>query len=201
MSATLQALVREHRFDRQIELVREHWRAVRHLWLDAPGAARLGSDLPDDFLRGCGMPGIASVQPTDDGRFEFADGAVTAVILPAYDGLPSLLAANPQRHVEELRDLVAVDLDHPDRFWRRCGEALLMGNAYLEIAAQECEPIKVFRTPMSWLLGAGAGIVVLDWTWARDLLLDQELVAEDLDLGNRLEDALKPDIWIMEAAA
>ena len=76
-----------------------------------------------------------------------------------------------------------------------------MGNAYLEIAAQECEPITVFRTPMSWLLGAGAGIVVLDWTWARDLLLDQELVAEDLDLGNRLEDALKPDIWIMEAAA
>ncbi|MCZ6542525.1 MAG: hypothetical protein O6768_02555, partial [Planctomycetota bacterium] len=38
------------------------------------------------------------------------------------------IATRAERHVEELRDLVAVDLDHPDRFWRRRGEALLLGN-------------------------------------------------------------------------
>ncbi len=59
----------------------------------------------------------------------------------------------------------------------------------------------MFKTPLSWLRAAGAGICILDWDYARDLLLDHELIAEDLDLGAALEDALKPDIWIMEAAA
>ncbi len=201
MSATLQALVREHRFDRQIELVREHWRAVRHLWLDAPGAAQLGLDLPSDFLLGVGMPGIASIKPTDGGRFEFAEGAVTAVILPAYDTIPGNLDANPARHVDHLVDLVAVDIGHPDKFWRRRGEALVLGNAYLEIAGQECELVPVFRTPMSWLRATGAGICILDWDWTRDLLLDQKLIAEDLDLGAALEDALEPNIFIKEITA
>ena len=162
MSATLQALVREHRFDRQIELVREHWRAVRHLWLDAPGAARLGPSLPSDFLLGCGMPGIANVKDTNDGRFEFTEDGLTTVVIPAYDAIPDLLGANAERHVEHLLDLIAVDLDRPDRFWRRRGEVLVLGNAYLEIASQEGEPVPVFKNPMTWLKTGGNGIVVLD---------------------------------------
>ena len=59
----------------------------------------------------------------------------------------------------------------------------------------------MFKNPISWLKAGGAGIVVLDWAWTRDLLLDQELIAEDLDLGDRLEDALKPTSWIRRAAA
>ena len=50
---TLQALVRDQRFDCQVQLVREHWASVRRLWLDSatpPGATRIRSDLPDDFL-------------------------------------------------------------------------------------------------------------------------------------------------------
>ena len=43
--------------------------------------------------------------------------------------------------------------------------------------------------------------MVLDWDWARDLLLGHELLAEDLDLGERLEAALKPVISIGRAAA
>ncbi len=54
----LQDCVRDHRLDRQIELVREHWTSVRHFWLDAPGGPRIRSDLPDDFMLGCGMPGL-----------------------------------------------------------------------------------------------------------------------------------------------
>ncbi len=97
--------------------------------------------------------------------------------------------------------MVAVDLDYPDRFWRRRGKALVLGNAYLEIAGQEGEPVPVFSNPLSWLRSGGAGIVVLDWDYARDLLLDHELIAEDVELGNRLEAALRPSIWVMGVAA
>ena len=190
--------LRDHRLESQLQLVREHWTSVRRLWLDTD-AARIKSDLPADFLLGCGMPGLANIEPTDNGRFEFAEDGLAAVIVPAYDCIPGNLDANAERHIEELRDLVAVDLGHPDRFSRRRGEALVLGAAYLEIARQEGEPVPVFKTPVSWLRAGGAGIAILDWAWARDLLLDLELIAEDLDLGDRLASALKPEIWIRRA--
>ena len=202
-AASFEALVAQGRFDRQIELVREHWTAVRHMWLDTLEplrAARLGSDLPADFWFGAGMPGLAGIRPTRDGRFEFAEDGLTAVIVPAYDCIPGMLDANPERHVEELRDLVAADLDHPERYWRRRGEALVLGSVYLEIAGQEGEPVPVFSTPMSWLRSGGAGVAVLDWEWVPDLLLGHELIAEDVALGTRLEAALAPSILVMEAA-
>ncbi len=203
---TLEVLASDQHFDRQLALVREHWTSVRCLWLDSAGAVRLGPDLTSDFLLGCGMPGIAHIKPARDGRFAFAETSVTeisatAVIIPCYDTIPGILDANPERHVDHLVDLVAVDLDRPERFWRRRGEALVLGAAYLDIAGQEGEPITVFKTPISWLQGAGTGVVVLDWDWARDLLLDHELIAEDLGLGERLEAALKPSISIGRAAA
>jgi len=205
-TVTLERLARDQRFDRQIALVREHWAAVRQLWLDDTGTARVTSDLHDDFLLGCGMPGIAHINPTADGRFAFTEGAVisvttvTTVIIPCYDTIPGNLDANVERHVEHLVDLVAVDVDHSDRFWRRRGEALVLGSAFLEIAGQEGEAITVFRNPMSWLRSGGAGVVVLDWDWACDLLLGFDLIAEDVELGNRLEGALRPEIWIRAAA-
>ena len=201
MSAALQDGLRDHNFDRQIALVGEHWRAVRRLWLDGIGITRIKFDLPEDFLLGIGMPGLATIKPIKGGLFEFTENGLAAVVVPAYDGLPGLLDANPERHVEHLVDLVAVDLDRPERFWRRHGKAVLLGNAFLEIAGETCEPVPVFKTPLSWLKAGGAGICILDWDHAKDLLLGRELLAEDLGLGDRLEDALKPDIWIMEAAA
>ena len=127
----LEDVAAEDRFDRQIELVREHWLAVRHWWLGTTDAAQTTSDLPADFLLGCGMPGIASIKPTEGGSFEFTEDGLTALIIPAYDTIPGNLDANPERHVEHLVDLVAVDLDHPDRFWRRRGGALVLGSAYV----------------------------------------------------------------------
>ncbi len=203
MSAGIEQMIAEGRADRQLALVREHWTAVRHLWLDTPNPLRVArlNGLPPDFWFGCGMPGLADIRPLRDGRFEFTEGGRPALIVPAYDLIPGSIDANPERHVEELRDLVAVDLDHPDRHWRRRGEAVVLGNAYLEIAGQECEPVPVFSTPLTWLRSGGAGIAILDWDYARDLLLDHELIAEDVDLGTRLEAALKPEIWIRGAAA
>ena len=43
--------------------------------------------------------------------------------------------------------------------------------------------------------------MILDWGWAPSLLLGLDLIAEDIELGNRLEAALKPGIWVMGAAA
>ncbi len=199
---TLETLAEAERFDRQLALVREHWTSVRHLWLDNPGvpaARKLRADLPQDFYVGAGMPGLATV--TECGhRFEFAEDGRTAGIIPAFDAIPGILDANPERHVEHLVDLVAVDLDRPDRFWRRRGESLVLGSAYLDLAADFGEPVPVFRNPMSWLRSGGAGIVVLDWNYVSDLLLGHELIAEDLELGIQLEAAVAPSILVMEAA-
>ncbi len=200
----LEALARAERFGSQLALVTAHWRSVRHFWLEDPdvsGARKLRSELPRDFWVGCGMPGLAPIRATRDGCFEFSEGGRLAVIIPAYDTIPGNLDANAEAHGEHLVDLVAVDLDRPERFWRRRGEALVLGAAFLDIAGYEGEPVPIFKTPLSWLRSGGAGVVVLDWSWARGLLLGVELIAEDIDTGNRLEAALKPEIWVMEAAA
>ncbi len=203
-AATLEKLARDQRFDSQLALARAHWASVRRLWLSDsnldPGA-KIRSELPPDFWIGCGMPGIADIKPIDDGRFfEFTEDGLAAIIVPAYDCIPGNLDANAERHVEHQVDLVAVDLDRPDKFWRRRGEALVLGSAFLEIAGQEGEPVPVFRNPLTWLGSGGAGITILDWSWVPDLLLGHELIAEDLDLGTRLEAALKPEIWVRGVA-
>ena len=200
---TLEALAADQRFDSQIALLREHWGAVRHLWIDTPDplrVARLGRDLPHDFWIDCGMPGLAPIRPTRDGRFEFADNGRLAVIVPAYDGLPGLLDANAEHHIEHLVDLIAIDVSHADRFWRRRGHALVLGAGFLDIADQDGAPVPVFRNPLTWLRSGAAGIVVLDWDWAWDLLLGFGLIAEDIALGTRLETALAPSILVMDAA-
>ena len=201
---TFEALAADQHFDRQIALGRDHWRAVRHFWLDdpdVPAASKLRSELTEEFYIGAGMPGLAPIRPIRDGRFEFTEEAGReALIVPCYHVIPGMLDANPERHVEHLVDLVAVDLDRPERHWRRRGEALVLGAAFLEIARQEGEPVPVFRNPLGWFRSGGAGVAVLDWSWARELLLGAELIAEDIELGSRLEDALRPWIYVMEAA-
>ena len=201
---TLETLGAAERFDRQLALVKVHWRAVRYFWLedpDVPAARKLRADLPEEFYIGTGMPGLADIRPSRDGRFRFAEDGLTTVIIPCYDTIPGNLDANPEAHVEHLVDLVAVDLDRPERHWRRRGEALILGSAYLDIAGHEGEPVPVYRNPVSWLKAGGAGVAVLDWEWVPDLLLGFDLIAEDVELGNRFEAALKPEIWVMEAAA
>ena len=112
----LEDLAAEGRFVSQLELVREHWAAVRRLWLndsDLDPASHIRSELPDDFFLGCGMPGSGTIKPTDAGQFEFVKDGCPAVIVPAYDTIPGLLGTSPERHVEHLVDLVAVEVDRP----------------------------------------------------------------------------------------
>ena len=56
---TLETLAEAERFDSQIELVREHWAPVRHLWIEGPDVApagKLRAGLPEEFYIGAGMP-------------------------------------------------------------------------------------------------------------------------------------------------
>ena len=201
---TLEDMAAEEREASQIALVREHWSSVQSLWLDGSDldpAGHIRSELPDDFFVGCGMPGSGTIRPTNDGQFEFAEDGQPAVIIAAYDTVPGILGTNPERHIEHLIDLVAVEADCPSRIWLRRGEALVLGSAYLDLAGQEDAPLPVFRSPLSWLKSGGNGIVALDWNWVPSLLLGLNLIAEDVDLGNRLEAALRPDIWVRETAA
>ena len=202
-AAGIEQMVAEAHADRQLALVREHWRSCRRLWLDTPEplrVARLGPDLAPDFWFGAGLPGLANIKPTRDSRFEFAESGRPAVILPAYDTIPGNLDVNPAAHVEHLVDLIAAYLDRPDQFWRRRGKAMILGTAFLECAGQEGEPVPIFKTPISWLRSGGAGIAILDWRMARELLLDHVLIAEDLALGDQLAAVLAPSIMVMEAA-
>ncbi len=102
MSVGIKALVAQGRFDRQLQLVREHWRSCRRLWIHTPEplkAARLGADLAADFWWGAGLPGIDNILPIRDGRFEFNEGGRRALIVPAYDGIPGFLDATADRHL------------------------------------------------------------------------------------------------------
>ena len=92
-----EALAAERRFVLQLELVREHWGAVRHLWLgdsDLDPASYIRSELSDTVFLGCGLPGTGTIKPTRDGRFQFAEDGCPAVIIAAYDTIPGLLGTN-----------------------------------------------------------------------------------------------------------
>ena len=187
---TLETLAADQRFERQLELVREHWASARHLWINTPDplkVARLGPDFAPDFIFDAGLPGLSTIKPTDDDLFEFAEGGRPALIVPAYadDCLANMLDADAERHVAGLLDLVAVDLGNLARFWRRRGEALVLGAAYLDIAGHEGEPVPVFKTPFTWLRSGGAGVVVLDWDWACDLLLGFDVIAYGANVDDR----------------
>ena len=201
---TLDSICGERAWTERIELVREHWASVRRLWLsdsDLDPGADIRSTLPPEFWLACGMPGLSTVAETDNGCFEFSKDGRLALIVAAYDCIPDQLDTNAERHVEHIVDLVAVDLGDPDRFWRRRGRSLILGAGYRDIASEEGAPLPVFSNPLAWLRAGGDGVVVLDWDWVWDLLLGFDLIAEDLELGNRLEAALKPGIWVMGAAA
>lgn len=197
MNAALQDGLRDYHLGSQFQLVREHWLSVRQLWLEtSPPPGQVLGGLPHDFWTGVGMPGLANILPIGNDRFEFADTGREAIILPCYDTIPGNVVASAKGHIEHLVDLVAVNVGQHDHFSRRRGDALILGNAYLEIAAQEGAPLPVFSNPLTWFRAGGDGIVVLDWEQARELLTGLDLIAEDLALGERLESTLKPDIWI-----
>ena len=156
---------------------------------------------PRDFWINCGAPAPAPIRPLPEGRFEFTDGGDAAVILPVYDSQTPAWAPLEQRF-EGLLDLLAFDPGDPDRWWLRRGQAVLLGSIYVSLALEARCALPVYSNAPNWLQADGEGVMVLDWAMAPALLCDvEEFLAENVDLGTRLETALRPEIWVMEAVA
>ena len=155
---------------------------------------------PRDFWDNTGAPGVGSIRPLQDGSFEFAENGRSVAVLPVYDSETPAWAPLEHRF-DGLLDLLAFDPTRPDCWWLRRGQALLLGSIYVDLAIEAGCALPVYANPMSWLRANAEGVVILDWNAAPALLLDAgEFLAENLELGNRLEVALAPTILVMEAA-
>ncbi len=155
---------------------------------------------PWAFWDNTGAPGVGSIRTLAEGHFEFTKNGRSAVVLPVYDSETPAWAPLEQRF-EGLLDLLAFDPARPARWSLRRGQAMLLGSIYVGLVLEEGCALPLYSDPLRWIKADGEGTVVLDWAWAPDLLLGFDLIVEDVELGNRLDAALKPDIWVMEAAA
>lgn len=79
-------------------------------------------------------------QPVDDGR--------PAIIVPVFDAY-------------ELIDLLAFDPRKPEQWWLRVGAVPLLGSDALGEQLLG-KPLRVFKTPLAWLLAGLDGVVILD---------------------------------------
>ncbi len=156
---------------------------------------------PRGFWDNCGAPGVGSIRALGEGRFEFAENGRSAVLLPVYDSETPAWAPL-ERRFDGLIDLLAFDPKQPDCWWLRRGQAVLLGSIYVGLVLEEGCALPIYSNPMSWLRADGEGVVILDWGMAPALLCDiGEFLVEDVETGNRIEATLKPEIWVMEAAA
>ena len=122
-------------------------------------------------------------------------------MLPVYDADTPAWAPLEHRF-DGLLDLFAFDPTRPDCWWLRRGQAPLLGSIYLDLALQVGCALPIYSNPLSWLRAEGEGLMILDWEMAPALLCDVgEFLVEDVETGNRIEAALRPKIWVMEAAA
>ena len=128
--------------------------------------------------------GIASVTFVDD-TFEF-DGGTKAMIIPVYDH-PDLI---------EIVDLVAVDARRPARFARFLKRGWALGEHWLNSPWQAVEPMIIRRTPLRWLKEGAEGLVILDWTTAREELQHVDtIIAEDLQHGREIRRLMQHPPW------
>ena len=97
--------------------------------------------------------GVARIVATSDGLFEFHDDGEHAVIVP--EGVPEWPGW------DAIHDLIAFKRDRPDRWWRRRGDADLLGAS--NITPWRLSPPVIHETPLSWLLGGADGICIVDW--------------------------------------
>jgi hypothetical protein len=73
------------------------------------------------------------------------------------------------------------------------GHETILGMEYLGLAYDWLKPIRVFKTPLDWLVGDGDGICIIDTTAAWRTLLDfNEFLVEDREHASQLAKVLSP---------
>ncbi len=97
--------------------------------------------------------GAGRITTTSAGVFEFHDDGELALIVP--EGVPEWPGW------AEVHDLIAFKLDSPTRWWRRRGDADLLGA--FNITPWRLSPLVIHETPLSWLQAGADGICIVDW--------------------------------------
>ena len=133
---------------------------------------------------------------TDRAWFDFAPDGFDAAVCEVRD-----------TDGETVVDLLAWSVDDPHRWWTAVGAGVVLGEAW---AANPntglCgEPLRIFRTPLGWLQGDCAGIVLLDPARAGRWLLDaaRTVAAEDRSHAAEVHGLMKaagPKIFVRTAA-
>ena len=161
------------------------------LRLDQAGFDRLRSfGVEHEALVRCGYLTPARVR-IDGNLFDFDEDGIGMLVQPVWIGpIPS-----PHELIDDpiLGDLIAWRLDDPDRwYWRRGEHGLVLGDDNLSRAEHFHEPIRIYRNPLNWLRGRGAGALLLDNSPAS---LDRlrrcgEVIADDFTHGVEVENRL-----------
>jgi len=108
-----------------------------------------------------GPIGCARIKTHDGGLFEFDEDGERVFVMPVTEDGP----------YGDVIDVLAFRPCDPNTFWLHQGIATILAG---EIEAEG--PVRIFSTPLDWLAANGAGLVILDWTGASNLL---RFLAED----------------------
>ena len=125
-----------------------------------------------DRLRSFGIPesvilgeplmiGVAEAETSPSGLYEPNDDGES--ILVVAEGCPAAPIW------DTLDDLIAFKPQEPGRWWRRCGEAKILG-AY-NVRSEPVFPLTIHETPLSWLRSGARGICIVDWSFDPERLL------------------------------
>lgn len=124
-------------------------------------------------------------------------GGVQALVLPVMDG-------------PELIDMVAFSPLSPDQWYLRRGDGRILGSGSgMADWDTGIEEIRIFATPMEWMMAGGEGICVLTWDERaiRDLMFlggKVRLMADSHALAQHIEEQMKsvpmlPDVGVQSA--
>lgn len=150
------------------------------------------------FLTGSGDVGRMRVEFGRDGFWSPIDGGgVQALVLPVLDG-PMLV------------DMVAFSPLSPDHWYLRRGDGRILGSGSgMADWDTGIEEIRIFATPMDWMMAGGDGICVLTWDERaiRDLMFmggRVRLMADSPALAEHIEEQMKsvpmlPDVGVQPA--
>ena len=140
--------------------------------------------------------GVGCIATSSDGLFELHPDGDAAIIVP--EGAPEVPGWT------EVHELVAFMPSEPGGWWRRRGDADLLGAS--NITPWRLSPLTLHGSPLSWLLAGASGICITNWSLDPIAILAGagRLEAETPTLKRRLERRIQEaalasfDIAVME---